>query len=109
MRYPVDNMFNGLVKELSKRDIDCVTVIHEIWNDDDSAKKGRWDAKIFHYLLDKKIAGEHYDIITADKDLNRYCLEFGIESKHIPQPKPLSKDQYKKLAAALADELVKKG
>jgi len=108
MRYLVDNMFNGLVKELSKRDIDCETVIHEIWNDDDPGKKGRWDARIFHYLLEKKMAGEEYAIITADKDLNRYCLEFEIECKHIKQPKPLTRDEYKVLAATLADQLVKK-
>lgn len=34
-------MFNGLVKELSKKDIDCATVIHEIWNDNDSSIGGR--------------------------------------------------------------------
>jgi hypothetical protein len=114
MRYLVDNMFNGLMKEFSKRDIDCATVIHEIWNDDDSSIGGRWDARIFRFLLEKKYdlvpkesVGKEYMVITADNDLERYCREFGLGCRHIPQPKPLSKVEYKELATTLADELIK--
>jgi hypothetical protein len=42
-------MFNGLVKEFSKRDIDSASVIHEIWNDDDSGIGGRWEARVFRF------------------------------------------------------------
>lgn len=115
MKYLVDNMFNGLVKELSKKDVDCATVIHEIWNDDDSSIGGRWDARIFHFLLEKKYdlvpkraVDEEYTVITADNDLERYCAEFEIRCRHISQPKPLSKAEYKELATRLADELIKK-
>jgi hypothetical protein len=115
MKYLVDNMFNGLAKEPPKADIDCETVIHEIWKDDDSAQPGRWDAQIFRFLLQKKFTlfphasvSEDYTIITADKDLKRYCREFGIECMLIPQPKPLTKPEYKALAAELASRLEKK-
>jgi hypothetical protein len=90
-------------------------VIHEIWNDDDSSIGGRWDARIFRFLLEKKYdlvpketVGKECMVITADNDLERYCLEFGIECKHISQPKPLTKAEYKALAATIADKLVKK-
>jgi hypothetical protein len=115
MKYLLDSMFNGLAKELSKADIDCETAIHAIWNDDDSAQKGRWDAKIFRFLLEKKLAPvpqtgvvEDYTIITADKDLERYCSEFGIKCMLIPQPKPLTKSQYKALATELEGRLEKR-
>lgn len=115
MKYLVDNMFNGLAKELPKADIDCATVIHEIWKDDDSAQPGRWDAQIFRFLLENKFTlnrrtdvAEDYTIITADKDLERYCREFGIECRLIPQPNPLTKSEYKALAAELVGQLEKK-
>jgi hypothetical protein len=115
MKYLADSMFNGLAKELSKEDIDCETVIHAIWKDDDSAKPGRWDAQIFRFLLEKKFTvvqkddpAEDYTIITADKDLQRYCREFDIECILIPQPKPLTKTQYKELASELVGRLEKR-
>jgi hypothetical protein len=115
MKYLVDNMFNGLAKELPKADIDCETVIHAIWNDDNSAQKGRWDAQIFRFLLEKKFdlvphadVGEDYTIITADKDLERYCREFGINCILVPEPKPLTKLDYEALAAELVGRLEKR-
>jgi hypothetical protein len=115
MKYLVDNMFNGLAKELTKRDIDCETVIHAIWDDDDSSEKGRWDAQIFRFLLEKKYSltrlergDEDYTIITADKDLKRYCKEFGIDCILIPQAKPLTGAEYKTLASDLAGQLDKR-
>jgi hypothetical protein len=113
--YLVDNMFNGLAKELSKAGIDCDTVIHAIWRDDNSAQKDRSDAKIFRFLLEKKFTliphadiSEDYTIITADKDLERYCREFGIGCHFVPQPRPLTGPEYKALAVELAGELGKK-
>jgi predicted nuclease of predicted toxin-antitoxin system len=113
MKYLVDNMLNGLAKELPKVDIDCETVIHAVWNDDDSAQPGRWDAQIFRFLLEKKFTlnkrsdiAEDYVIITADKDLERYCREFGIECRLISLP--ATNSEYRALVAELVSKLKKK-
>jgi predicted nuclease of predicted toxin-antitoxin system len=115
MKYLVDNMFNGLAKELTKSDIECETAIHAIWKDDDSAQPGRWDAQIFRFLLEKKFtfiprasSSEDYTIITADKDLNRYCCEFGIKCMLIPESNSLTKSEYAALAAELVGRLERK-
>ena len=112
MKYIVDNMFNWLAKELEESGIDCETAIHVIWNDDDSSKPGRWDAHIFRFLLEKKYslvrreeANDEYCIITADNDLSRYCVEFGIACKHILQETPPSAAGNKELVTRLLAEL----
>ena len=115
MRYVVDNMFNGLAKELVKSGIDCQTAIQVIWNDNDSSKPRRWDANIFRFLLEKKYRlvrrseepDDDYCIITADKDLNRYCVEFGIDCIHIPQETPPTAARNKELASKLVVQLAK--
>ena len=108
MIYITDNMFNGLAKELPKAGIECETANQLIWGDNDSSKKGRYDAEIFRFLLEKKYKvvplespDEDYTIITADKDLVRYCREFDIDCEYIAQDKPPTKAESKELAAML--------
>jgi hypothetical protein len=105
MRYLADNMFNGLAKQLSEAGIECDTAIHAIWGDRDSSKKGRHDAIIFRFLLEKKFkliplngADASYKIITADKDLARYCDEFKLECEFISRDRAPTKAESKELA-----------
>ena len=114
MKYLIDNMFNGLVPELTRRNIKCETVIHEIWKDDDASVPDRPDAVIFRFLLERRFRltpvaeGEDFGVITADIDLARYCNEFGLTCEFVPQPKPLTKDEFKELGPKLAAKLESK-
>jgi CRISPR/Cas system CMR subunit Cmr4 (Cas7 group RAMP superfamily) len=111
MRYIADNMFNGVAQELKVAGIECETVNKAIWGDEYSDKKERYDAVIFHFLLEKKFklvpvtsVNEAYTIITADKDLARYCNEFGLSCHFVARQKEPSRTESKELAKKIISE-----
>ncbi|HUI86083.1 MAG TPA: hypothetical protein VLY21_02875 [Nitrososphaerales archaeon] len=105
MKYYADNMFNGVAKELAKAGIESEMVIQAIWGDRDSSVKGRYDAKIFRFLLEKKYRVKPLEeptedciVITADKDLARYCSEFDIRCELVNRTAPPTKAESEELA-----------
>lgn len=108
MKYIIDSMLNGLAKYLTKPEIDAVTATFAIRKDNDSSKEIP-DAKIFRFVLEKKYRlipaekPEDYAIITSDKELVKYCKEFGISCKHVK--KPATRKDFKETASKLIGEL----
>jgi hypothetical protein len=107
MRYITDNMLNGLAKDLTGANIPCETAIRAVRGDEDSSEKLP-DAKIFRYLLEKKYAisikkgSESVALISADKDLARYCEEFGLPCVYVQKP---GTGEFGKLSRKLIAEL----
>ena len=93
MKYITDNMLNGLAEELPKSNIQCETAVYAIRKDNDSSKTMK-DAEIFRFLLEKryelrerpKDEKDEVELITADKDLVRYCEEFGLPNRYVSEP-----------------------
>jgi hypothetical protein len=93
MKYITDNMLNGLAEALPKSDIPCETAVYAIRKDNDSSKTMK-DAEIFRFLLAKKYElrerlqdeDDKVKLITADKDLIRYCEEFGLPCRYVSEP-----------------------
>ncbi len=112
--YLADNMFNGLAVELSRMGIGCVTVNEQIWGDNKSETKGRYDPIIFRFLLQKKFelvpieSKENWTVITADKDLARYCKEFGLDCEFVDRKTAPSKSETKELSVMIASKVGKK-
>jgi hypothetical protein len=114
MKYLTDNMFNGVAKALSDASVGCETVNHAIWGDNDPTKVGRHDAKIFRYLLEKKyrlvptdVLGEELVVVTADKDLARYCQEFELACEYVHRDAAPTKSESMELAARLINSQTK--
>lgn len=108
MKYIGDSMLNGLEKFMAEARIDFVTANYAIRKSNDT-RIGIPDGTIFRLVLEKKYklvpreGGEDWTIITSDKELPKYCEEFGLGCIYVEKPKTPA--EFKQTAATLVERL----
>lgn len=74
MKYVVDQMLNGLAKELRAAGVDCDTATKVAYGNEDS-RVSVPDPDLLKYVYD---ARGTVTLITLDGELAEYCRKFGL-------------------------------
>jgi hypothetical protein len=108
MKYLADNMLNRLSTDLPAEGLDCETIVHAIRGSNDPGTEVP-DAEIFRFLLEQEFELRRREVtsslvlITSDKDLAKYCQEFGL--RYLYREKPNSPEEFDQMASKLIEEL----